>query len=313
MSQNILIAGASGCVGHYLVEELVTHPGYHLYLLVRNRAKLKFNPDQWSNVTILDAGLGDFERYQHVLSDIDFVVNLAAAWGDPQETMNVNVNYPLQLYAMVNPDRCQRIIHFSTASILNRHNQLLPEAQSIGTDYIRTKFLCYQAIMQSSFKDRIITMFPTLILGGAKDKPYSHVCNGLPELIKWYKLIQWLRCDASFHYIHAHDIGTIIGHVLRTPVVPKLLVLGNPNITVDECIAQVGTYLGKRAPWTFELSLERARSMVKWLPIDLAPWDEFCMAHRHFQYETVNAATFGLPVLAGTMGEVLDLYGFSQA
>jgi len=304
MSQNVLIVGASGCVGHYLVEELASNPDYQLYLLLRNRAKLKFDPTRLTNAVLIDAGLGDFDRYRDYLPEIDQVVNLAAAWGDPQETQQVNVDYPLALYELL-PDRCQRIIHFSTASILGRNNQLLPEAQSIGTDYIRTKYLCYQRLAQL----RITTVFPTLILGGAKDKPYSHVCTGLPELIKWFQVIQWLRSEGSFHFIHAQDIAVIIRHLLSAPTVSPTLVLGNPHITINECIEQVSDYLGKRAPWTYELSLARARSLVKWLPIRLAPWDEFCMSYRHFRYETVNAATFGLPVVAGTMEEVLGMYG----
>jgi hypothetical protein len=86
------------------------------------------------------------------------------------------------------------------------------------------------------------------------------------------------------------------------------LVLGNPNITVNECIEQACAYLGKKAPFTYNLTLSRALKLVKLLPISLAPWDEFCMHYKHFCYETVNAATFGLPVVAGTVKEALGMY-----
>jgi hypothetical protein len=33
------------------------------------------------------------------------------------------------------------------------------------------------------------------------------------------------------------------------------------------------------------------------------------MNYRHFRYQTVNASTFGLPVVAGTIEEVLMMYG----
>ncbi|WP_218081006.1 NAD-dependent epimerase/dehydratase family protein [Anthocerotibacter panamensis] len=309
MTEHVLITGASGCVGHYVAEELAGRPEYQVHLLVRSPAKLKLDPALLKQVNIIQADLGDFARYEHLLPELDFVVNLAAAWGDPKMTHQVNVAYPLALYDRLNPERCRRIIHFSTASILDRNNQLLPEANTIGTDYIRTKYQCYQQLAQVRLADRVTTVFPTLILGGGKDKPYSHVCSGLPALIKWFNLIQWVRVDGSFHFIHAHDIATIVHQLLKTSTVEPLLVLGNPSITINECIEQATEYLGRKVPWTYELTLARARQLVKWLPISMAPWDDFCMGYRHFRYNAVNAATFGLPVVAGTVEEVLGMYG----
>jgi nucleoside-diphosphate-sugar epimerase len=273
MTQNVLITGASGCVGHYVVEELAQHPEFHLFLLVRNPAKLRFDPTRFPNLTILQADLGEFENYQYLLPEIDYVVSLAAAWGDPKYTERVNTDYPLYLYEQLNPERCKRILHFFTASILDSHNHLLPEAETIGTDYIRSKYLCYQRLPQSKLYERIVSIFPTLIFGGGKDKPYSHVSSGVPEIIKWFSAIQWLRCDASFHFIHAQDIATIVAYLLSAPKVEPLLVLGNPNITVNECIERASTFLGKKPPWTYQLTLAHARHLVKWLPISMAPWD----------------------------------------
>jgi hypothetical protein len=33
------------------------------------------------------------------------------------------------------------------------------------------------------------------------------------------------------------------------------------------------------------------------------------MNYRHFRYQTVNAATFNLPVVVGTIEEILRVYG----
>ncbi len=309
MRQNILLAGASGCVGHYLVEELAQRPEYQVYLLVRNRARLRFAPEQLPNCQILEADLGDWDRYRGLLAEMDYVINVAAAWGDPDLTEKVNVTYPLRLYEHVH-ERCQKIIHFSTASILGRDNQLLEAAKTLGTDYVRTKYLCYEQISQLRTAAKITTLCPTLILGGDKDKPYSHVCGGLPNLVKWMGWIQWIRSEGSFHFIHARDIARIVCHLMQQSPVDPLLVLGNPNITINECIERACKYLGHNAPLKYDLSLSRARQLVKWLPISMAPWDEFCMDYRDFRYRSVNAATFGLPVVAGTVEEVLGMYGY---
>ncbi len=308
MDKNVLIVGATGCVGHYLVEELASLPGYRLHLLVRNRQKLKFNPDLLPQVAIVDAGLGDFDQYADLLPEIDYVINLATAWGDPQVTEQVNIAYPIELYNRLNPERCRRIFHFSTASILDQHHQLLPEAKTLGTDYIRTKYLCYEQLASIKLADRVTTMFPTLILGGGKDKPYSHIAGGVPDLIKWFGAIQWLRCDASFHFIHAQDIARILVYLLSETDIKPLYVLGNPNVTVNDCIERAAAYLGKKVPFTYQLSLARAHQLVKWLPISMEPWDEFCMDYRHFRYQSVHTQTFGLSGVGRTVEEVLMMY-----
>lgn len=42
-AKKIFITGASGCIGHYLVETLIQQTNHELYLLVRNRDKLKID------------------------------------------------------------------------------------------------------------------------------------------------------------------------------------------------------------------------------------------------------------------------------
>jgi len=43
--ESIFITGASGCVGHYVVDQLKKK--YQLFLLVRNPEKLKYNPNDF--------------------------------------------------------------------------------------------------------------------------------------------------------------------------------------------------------------------------------------------------------------------------
>ncbi|HEY9703288.1 MAG TPA: NAD-dependent epimerase/dehydratase family protein, partial [Allocoleopsis sp.] len=52
--KRIFITGASGCIGHYICENLIQNTDYDLYLLVRNPQKLKFNYEFRPGVTILE-------------------------------------------------------------------------------------------------------------------------------------------------------------------------------------------------------------------------------------------------------------------
>ena len=54
MPKKVFITGASGCVGHYLIEELLAKTDYELYLLVRDRRKLQINLSDRPNVHVIE-------------------------------------------------------------------------------------------------------------------------------------------------------------------------------------------------------------------------------------------------------------------
>ena len=83
---------------------------------------------------------------------------------------------------LLNPERCEQVIYFSTASVLNNENKPLKEAGEIGTDYIRSKYDCLHQIEKLAIFPKITTVFPTLVLGGDDKKPYSHLTSGIPEV-----------------------------------------------------------------------------------------------------------------------------------
>ena len=54
----IFITGASGCIGHYVVDLLTQNTNHELFLLVRNPDKLKFSQQQ-DNLHILKGDLAN--------------------------------------------------------------------------------------------------------------------------------------------------------------------------------------------------------------------------------------------------------------
>jgi len=69
---------------------------------------------------------------------MDSAVLAATAWGSVFDT---NVYKTGQLLKLLDPAVCQQVILLSTASILDRNNQLLKEACELGTDHSRTNCL----------------------------------------------------------------------------------------------------------------------------------------------------------------------------
>ena len=317
MSQKrILVTGASGCVGHYLSETLIKETNHELYLLVRNPDKLKVDTQARPGITVLQGDMQEIGLFADLLKTIDTAVLTATAWGG-DNTFKINVDKTLELMSLLDPDRCEQIIYFSTASVLGRNEQPLKEAGELGIDYVRSKYECLHKVPKLDIAPKVTTVFPTLVLGGEVDKPYSHISPGILEVTKYIDLIRFLQVDGSFHFIHGRDIATVVGYLIDNP--PKenqsrKLVLGQGQLTANQAIEEVCAYLGKKIIFRIPLSLSLANVIIAVFRIQMDAWSRFCMNYRHFTYKNaINPATFGLPNYCATMSDVLKISGVKPA
>lgn len=311
--KRILLTGGSGCIGHYLAETLIQKSEHELYLLVRDPQKLRFDYKARSGITIVKADLREIEHFAELLKTINVAILAATSWGGEQEVFDINVTGTLKLINLLDPQVCEQVIYFSTASILNHQNQLLPEAKEIGTNYIKTKYQCFTQLSQLAIAPKITTLFPTLVLGGDEHKPYSHISAGLPNIVNWIDLARWFKADGSFHFIHAQDIARIVNYLITHPPQPesnRQLVLGNEPLTVNQAMEEVCFYLGKRIYFRIPLSIWLANLFIKLFYIRMADWDRFCLNYRHFTHQSfVNPARLGLTNYCNDLADALKLAG----
>jgi nucleoside-diphosphate-sugar epimerase len=302
--QSVFITGSSGCVGHYVVEECLKRPDLELYLLVRDPAKLLFKMDP--RIHILQGDLESIHLHKDVLNTMDLMIHLATAWGDSEEATRLNRDKTLEMLSYCDPNRLQKIVYFSTASILGPNNQVIPEAETFGTGYVRSKYRAYHALRNSTWSDKIVTVFPTLVFGGDETHPYSHISSGLKPSLKWAKLLRFFYMDSHFHFLHSRDIAAVSVYALFNDVPSQDVALGNPVMRGKDVIQTICRVFDipmyfriKIAPWFL-------MGLAKLFRIRLAPWDRFCINSPHFRYTTVNPTTFGLPTTFPTLDSVLE-------
>ena len=311
----IFVTGASGCIGHYIADSLIKETEHELFLLVRDPAKLKFDYNYRSGINIIQGDLKNILEHKELLTTINIAILAATCWGGETESYQVNVEANLNLINFLHTDVCQQIIYFSTASILDKQNQLLPQAGEFGTDYIRTKYQCFSNLKNLELYAKIITVYPTLVFGGDEQKPYSHLSGGLKDLPQWMNLIRWFKADGSFHFIHARDIAQVISYLVENT--DKIdanfnhqLVLGNEPLTVNQAIQEICSYLHKKNYLRIPLPIWLANIFIKVFNIRMAKWDYFCLNYRHFIYQTyVNPRTFKLNSYAPNVAKLLEVSG----
>ncbi|MEA5570363.1 NAD(P)-dependent oxidoreductase [Calothrix sp. UHCC 0171] len=312
--KRIFVTGASGCVGHYLSEQLIQETEYELFLLVRSPDKLKIDTAVRPNVTVLQGDMLEIEKFADLLKTIDVAVLTATAWGG-ESVFKVNVDKTLELMSLLDAEKCQQVIYFSTASVLSRNNEPLPEAGEFGIDYIRSKYQCLEQKSQLAIASKITTVFPTLVLGGDTTKPVSHITSGIPEVTKYVDIIKFLKADGSFHFIHSRDIATVVRHLIDYPPEnqSRYLVLGQEKLTANQAIEELSAYFGKKIYFRIPLSIALANAIIAIFRIQMDAWSRFCMEYRHFVYKNaVNPATYGLPNYCATMSDVLKVSGVPQ-
>lgn len=311
--KRILLTGASGCVGHYIADALIQQTQHELFLLVRNPQKFRLSVDTRPGIHLIVGDMRQIEQHNKLLKTIDVAILTAAVWGGAQDVFDVNVVKTIRLMNLLDPDVCEQVIYFSTASILDCEGKPLKQAGEIGTDYIRAKYACHQRLSKLAIAPQITTVFPTLVFGGDSTKPYSHLSGGITDVTKWIGLLRFLKLDGSFHFIHAQDIAQVITHLVEHP--PELgerreLVLGSEPITVNRAIADMSAYLGKRLYFRIPLTRRLIDMLIALFRIQMATWDRFCLDYRHFTYRHfVNPTTYGLPMRCATVAELLAASG----
>ncbi len=317
--KRIFITGASGCLGHYITERLINHSEHELFLLMRNPAKLQLNVEARPGIHVLQGDLGQIEQQAELLKTVDIAICIATAWGDPATTRLINVDKTLELMELLDPERVEQVIYFSTESILNRENQLLPEAADIGSDYIKTKSACFQQLKHLAIAPKITTLFPTLVFGGDEQKPYSHLTGGLSDVTRWISLIRFFGIDASFHFVHGYDVGQVVAHLVANPPGQnaiaetgdvRKMILGSHAVTASQAIVEIAQYFGKRVFFQIPITQTLAEFFIKVFRIEVGPWDRFCIQYRHFTHANpVSPSSFGLKTRGETITDIFKLSG----
>ncbi|MBE9018030.1 epimerase [Chroococcidiopsis sp. CCALA 051] len=335
----ILVTGASGCIGHYISEILIQETDYELYLLVRNPQKLQVDITR-PGVKVLQGDLANIEQFADLLKTIDIAVLVATVWGG-EDTFEINVNKTIQLLNLLDPEKCQRVIYFSTASVLDRQNNLLKEAGTLGIDYIRSKYETLSRLPELAIAPKITVLFPTLVLGGDAQKPYSHLSAGLPDVAKWINIARFFKTEGSFHFIHGRDVAQVVKYLIKgsreqgagsreegqrekegstnyqLPItnyqLPTHYVLGQELLTANQLIEEICRYFNKKIYFRIPLYLSIANLFIVLFRIQMADWDRFCLQYRYFTYKNVvNPSSFGLPNYCPTFSDALKIHGIPR-
>lgn len=292
-ANKIFITGATGVVGHYLLNRLLPTASDHYHLLVRSPDKFPQHYQQHPNVSIHQGALDTIEQHKTIIEDCDKLIHIATAWHDDDYATFINVEKSLELMHIASSGACQKIIYFSTASILNQQNQPNPIALDIGPMYVKSKYQAHQFINQSTTLAPVTTVFPTLVMGGSDNIPYSHISGGLKDFHRYISLLRFFSLNGSFHFIHCQDIAEMVDYLLDNDTDQAEYVLGQPRIQAKQVIREITRACGKRSYPQIPFNTHVLLKLAKILRIKIDPWGEYCAKTADLYHRATNPSHFG--------------------
>jgi nucleoside-diphosphate-sugar epimerase len=305
--ESIFLTGATGCVGSYILKELLTHTTALIYVFVRDPTKLPHVMRQHERVRILVGTLETIEYFRYELSQSHVLIHAAVVWGG-ESTFVANVTAVSKIIACLDPARCRRIFYFSTASLLGADAVFTPRSFFAGTDYIRSKAAGCEVLQQSVLREKIYFLYPTVVIGGSKEYPWSAAGQGLVYLFDWVRWLRFLKIDGYLHWIHAQDIARLVVYWLEVTPPEQHLVLGNPAVSVNQLLSVFADYAGFHTKSLFSL-----RPHLFWLTrllyFQMSDWDRYSLQHRFLTYSCWNPRTAGLEAGCEGLIDMLQLLG----
>ena len=285
--------------------------------MVRDRNKLSPSVQTNKRVKLIICDIRESSKYKKEISKVNFLIHTATAWGDPKRAYEVNIKAFEELLKMLNFNKLEKIIYFSTASILDKNTELMRESLIYGTEYIKTKYECFERLKESSFAEKTFAVFPTLVFGGTLGKktrfPVSYLTSGLKEIGKWLWLARFLKLDSKFHFIHANDIAQICGFLIKNYKEEqfkgfKKFVLGQSFISINDAINILLKRNGMKIYFKIPLTRKILKILLRILPIKTTPWDSFSIKKYNFDHVPItNPETFELKSHAKSLNDVLRL------
>lgn len=301
----VFVTGITGSVGSYLADMLI-ESDLEIYALVRTPENLPESIKKAKNIKILQGIMENIFPFKDEINSAHYIIHIATNWDDDNKGDSLNRIHTEHIFNMVDPDKIKRIIYFSTASILGRDNKLLPQAREIGTGYIKSKYDFCVYLKNSPLRDKVITIFPTMVIGGDKKHRYSHIGEGLRSAKKMIRFLRFFTLEGSFHFIHSKDIAKIIMHLMYQKNPKQEYVVGNKPQTISEIIKNLANYFGYRVWFQIKIPIKLLLNIAKIFRIQVKPWDKFCMEYKYFVYDAVDASSFDLPQDLNTIPKIMD-------
>ena len=250
--KNILITGANGLLGRYLVE--VLSQKYKVFALVRNKKKLHFKLNK--NISVLEMNLGKI-NLKILPSKIYAIYYLAQSNQYKQfpkgvnDMISINVYAPNILAKWAIKNKVKKFIYASSGGVYGGSKYPLKEFFRVHPDKNLGFYLNSKISAEILLKNYLNKFMSTIIVrpffvygpGQKKDRLF-------PKLISNIKNNKKITIDGKngikLNPIYATDAAKALANILNVKNILTINIAGDQTLTLRELLFMIGHQLGKK-------------------------------------------------------------------
>jgi farnesol dehydrogenase len=249
MSDRVLVTGATGFIGAYVVRQLVA-AGARVRVLVRRPAALE--PAVRSRVEIVAGDVRDAEALAAAVRGTATVLHLAAcarAWpAEPDEFTTVNVRAVERLLDVAYRARVARLVHVSTVLTLPPYRPAtVSGAAALPTPYEESKRAGERLVESYAAAGReAVIVHPTRVYGPGPLSDANAVTRVVALYLRGRFRVRVADDDVLQSYVHVADAADGVVRAARTGRPGGHYVLGGDDLSFRAFLGLVAEVSGVR-------------------------------------------------------------------
>lgn len=217
--RKVLVTGAAGCVGHFLVSRLLEE-GFDVIAL--DRPGSEFPIADTKRLKVLESDITAPEVLEKATKGVDTVVHAAAIvdisamW---DEIAPVNYYATVRLYEAARENGVRYFIFFSTGSVYAESSGPLTENSPVrvANDYVKTK-LEAENYLRSQVGGPVVNILRPALIFGPRGKVLAGALATVPTLLKVFGGYAPALADGPrSNWVHAEDVASAATFLVKNP------------------------------------------------------------------------------------------------
>lgn len=253
-NKKILVTGANGFAGSYIVRRLVESGYRHIFAGVRAASSVEMLKDLEDQVMMTDLDILDLCRLEEVIREVDVVIHAAAIVSfesklrDNMYKVNVEGTANLVNVCLENP--IEKFIHISSVAALGRlKNHLTIDettkwaASPYNSHYAISKYLAEQEVWRAYYEGLPVAIInPSLILGaGHWNKGSINIVDTVFKGVGYYPI-------GSTGIVDVRDVAAMAVILLESEITGERFICNGSNISYRELFTKMANCFNVSAP-----------------------------------------------------------------
>lgn len=249
----IFVTGATGFVGHHLVEKILQEQKDIVYCFVRDEKKFSFGDNP--RIKILQGDSESIEQYTAIIQSCEIIFHIGARadFGDGAAYQRDNIEFTNALIRIASGSKkINRFVFTSTIGAVDRMKSDSCESplteSSIpnpSSDYGKSKLICEQSLRESKLP--YVILRPVLVYGPGMRRN-SHLRVFIDAVAKG-KMFSKINFPGKLSFVHVHDLVSSLLLVSRHPKALRqtYFVSDDEPISLGNVFQTIGEVLGIHA------------------------------------------------------------------